>query len=47
MLVLTSGGGPYTAAEYEAWLREAGFEGIEFVPVPGMGTHLVFARNPH
>ena len=46
MLVLTSGGGTYTAAEYEARLREAGYGEIEFVPVPGRGTHLVFARNP-
>ena len=46
MLVLTSGGGTYTAAEYEAWLREAGFESVEFAPVPGRGTHLIFARNP-
>jgi SAM-dependent methyltransferase len=46
MLVLTSGGGTYTAADYEAWLRKAGFEGVEFVPVPGRGTHLILARNP-
>ena len=46
MLVLTSGGGTYTAADYEAWLREAGFENVEVSPVPGRGTHLIFARNP-
>ena len=45
MLVLTSKGGTYTAAEYEAWLGEAGFEEVEFVPVPGRGTNLIFARN--
>jgi hypothetical protein len=46
MLVLTAGGGTYTAAEYEDWLAGAGFDGVEFVPVPGRGTHLIFARNP-
>lgn len=46
MLVLTPGGGTYTREEYAGWLTEAGFEDVEFVPVPGRGTHLVFARNP-
>ena len=46
MLVLTSGGGTYTFAEYENWLSEAGFEEIELAPVPRRGTHLIFARNP-
>ena len=46
MLVLTTGGGTYTREEYEGWLLGAGFEGVEFAPVPGRGTHLVFARNP-
>jgi hypothetical protein len=46
MLVLTAGGGTYTAEEYEGWLAGAGFEGVEFVPVPQRGTHLIFARNP-
>jgi len=27
-------------------VAEAGFEGIEQAPVPGRGTHLIFARNP-
>lgn len=45
MLLLTAGGGTYTAGQYEAWLTEAGFEGIEVVPVPGRSTHLVLARN--
>ena len=45
MLVLTAGGGTYTAEQYEDWLLGAGFDGVEFVPVPGRGTHLVFARN--
>jgi hypothetical protein len=26
------------------WL--AGFDGVEFVPVPGRGTHLLFVRDP-
>ena len=46
MLVLTAGGGTYTAEEYEGWLAGAGFEGVEFVPVPQRRTHLIFARNP-
>lgn len=46
MLVLTSGGGTYTFTQYEDWLSEAGFEEIDLAPVPGRGTHLVFARNP-
>jgi SAM-dependent methyltransferase len=46
MLVLTAGGGTYTREEYEEWLIGAGYDGVEFVPVPQRGTHLVFARNP-
>lgn len=46
MLVLTPRGGTHTAGEYEAWLREAGFQDIAFERVPGRGTHLVFARKP-
>ena len=46
MLVLTAGGGTYTRAEYEEWLLGAGFDGVEIVPMPGRGTHLIFARNP-
>jgi hypothetical protein len=46
MLVLTARGGTYTAAEYEEWLLGAGFEDVEFAPVPRRGTHLIFARNP-
>ena len=34
MLVLTAGGGTYTAEEYEEWLVGAGFEGVEYVPSP-------------
>ena len=46
MLVLTASGGTYSAAEYEDWLLGAGFGDVEFVPVPGRGTHLIFARDP-
>ena len=46
MLVLTAGGGTYTRTEYEKWLLGAGLDSVEFVPVPGRGTHLIFARNP-
>lgn len=45
MLVLTRRGGTYAVEEYEEWLREAGFRGIEISPVPGRKTHLIFARN--
>ena len=46
MLVLTPRGGTYTAAEYEAWLRGAGYGEVSFEPVPGRSSHLIFARNP-
>lgn len=45
MLVTTARGGTYTAREYEGWLTEAGFGSVEFEPVPGRSTHLVFARK--
>lgn len=44
MLIITANGGTYTAEEYEDWLREAGFAEVEFIPVPGRGTHLVLAQ---
>ena len=46
MLALTPRGGTYTAGDYEAWLREAGYDDVAFEPVPGRSSHLVFARNP-
>lgn len=46
MLVLTPGGGTYTAGEYTRWLRDAGFEEVEVVPIPGRTTCLITARNP-
>jgi SAM-dependent methyltransferase len=46
MLALTRRGGTYTEEEYDGWLRQAGFGEIEVAPVPGRGTHLIFARNP-
>lgn len=46
MLVLTPGGGTYTAGEYEDWLAGAGFEDTEAAPIPGRTTCLVLARNP-
>lgn len=45
MLVLTSRGGTYTAGEYEGWLLEAGYGAIEFEPVAGRSSHLIFARR--
>ena len=46
MLVLTRNGGTYSAAEYEGWLAEAGFDRVEALPVAGGGSHLILARNP-
>ena len=46
MLIITARGNTYSATEYEGWLREAGFEGVEFVAVPGRGTHLILGQNP-
>lgn len=46
MLVTTARGNTYTADEYERWLRETGYDGAEFEPVPGRTSHLIFARNP-
>lgn len=46
MLVTTARGNTYTAGEYGAWLVRAGYEGVEFEPVPGRSTYLIFARNP-
>jgi SAM-dependent methyltransferase len=45
MLVLTSRGGTYAAEEYERWLLEAGYGAIEFEPVAGRSSHLIFARS--
>jgi len=45
MLVLTARGGTYTVEEYERWLHEAGYGAIEFEPVAGRSSHLIFARN--
>ena len=45
MLVLTPGGGTYTAEEYEGWLLEAGYGAIEYEPVAGRSSHLIFARR--
>ena len=46
MLVTTARGDTYTAAQYERWLLQAGYEGVEFEPVPGRTSHLILARNP-
>ena len=45
MLVLTPRGGTYTAEEYEAWLLDAGYGAVEFEPVAGRSSHLIFARR--
>ena len=46
MLVTTTRGDTYTAKDHERWLLDAGFESVEFVPVPGRSTHLILARAP-
>lgn len=46
MLVTTARGDTYTADEYERWLRESGYDGVEFEPVPGRTSHLILTRNP-
>ena len=46
MLVLTPRGGAYTAEEYERWLLEAGYRTVDYEPVAGQSSHLIFARNP-
>ena len=46
MLVTTARGNTYAAGQYERWLLEVGYEGVEFESVPGRTTHLIFARNP-
>ena len=46
MLVLTPRGGTYTAEKYERWLLEAGYGAVDFEPVAGRSSHLIFARNP-
>ena len=45
MLVLTPRGGTYTAEEYERWLLDAGFGAVDFEPVAGRSSHLIFARS--
>ncbi|HKH10912.1 MAG TPA: class I SAM-dependent methyltransferase [Rubrobacter sp.] len=45
MLVLTPRGGTYTAEEYERWLLGAGYDAIEYEPVAGRSSHLIFARR--
>ena len=45
MLVLTPQGGTYTAEEYERWLLNAGYGAVEFEPVAGRNSHLIFARR--
>ncbi len=46
MLVLTSRGGTYTTGEYRGWLEEAGLSDVEFLPIAGRTTALIFARRP-
>lgn len=43
MLVATRAGGAYSMAEYDAWLRAAGFQCIERKPMPAAPTSLLIA----
>ncbi|HTX36994.1 MAG TPA: methyltransferase [Bryobacteraceae bacterium] len=45
MLVGTAGGSSYSQPEYAAWLRDAGFEDVGHVPLPGI-TGLMMASRP-
>lgn len=45
MLVLTPRGNTYTTEEYKEWLLDVGFADVEVVPIPGLVSHLVLARN--
>lgn len=42
MLLVSKGGAAWRRADYEAWLKEAGFGKVEFMPTPGPAT-VVFA----
>lgn len=45
MLVATGGGATYSEPEYESWLKEAGFDEIKRVRVPGPVNLILAARN--
>jgi 3-hydroxy-5-methyl-1-naphthoate 3-O-methyltransferase len=44
MLVGTPGGSTYSAAEYAAWLRAAGFAEVQPVPLPGPNSLVIGTR---
>ena len=46
MLVTTACGNTYTEKEYQDWLARAGYGDVEFEPVHGRSSCLIFARNP-
>jgi len=47
MVVNTAGGDAHTAAQYRAWLEEAGFTGVTVTPIPGrMVTAAIQAVKP-
>jgi len=45
MLVGTAGGQTYSASEYQAWLRAAGYADARLVQLPGP-TDLILASRP-
>ena len=45
MLVATQAGNTYTEAEYAAWLREAGFQDVRHVRLPGPSGLIVGTRG--
>ena len=46
MLAQTAGGNTYTDEEFEIWLTDAGFEGVEIRNVPGTAYHSIIGHLP-
>jgi hypothetical protein len=46
MLVNTESGNTYTDEEYIEWLRAAGLQEVEVLPIPDRDTYFIFARQP-
>ncbi|WP_135826842.1 class I SAM-dependent methyltransferase [Halorussus ruber] len=46
MLAQTENGDTYTGAQFEGWLRDAGFEAVEIRDVPGFDQQVIAGRRP-
>jgi SAM-dependent methyltransferase len=46
MLAQTESGDTYTEAQFETWLRDAGFEDVTIRDVPGLGQQVIAGRRP-